>query len=128
VAEALGSRKVNRDALQSCKLVAPSGADNYRVMRQIEDVDPSPVEVGIFSDRLVLLRDLPFGRRITVSVTARNQAGESTAKEATIRLAVSPVPASVSVLVDESTHRDERSGEVHGAFAFVVDEYIQRDP
>jgi hypothetical protein len=53
------------------------GAENYRVMRQVETVDPEPVEVGIFSDRVAILGNLPAGERVTVSVSARNPSGET---------------------------------------------------
>ncbi|HET6408302.1 MAG TPA: hypothetical protein VFG14_10520 [Chthoniobacteraceae bacterium] len=60
------------------------GAENYRVMRQVEDIDPEPVEVGIFTDRLVIFRALPAAKSVIISVSSRNQAGEALA--ATARL------------------------------------------
>ena len=53
------------------------GATNYRVVRQVLTVDSDPVEVGLFTDRLVAISGLPIGQSVTVSVTARNQVGET---------------------------------------------------
>jgi hypothetical protein len=65
---------------------AAVGAENYRVLRQVDTVDPEPVEVGIFTDRVAIMRDLPGGRRVVVSVTARNPAGETRAMSASLRV------------------------------------------
>ena len=55
---------------------AATGAENYRVLRQVEMVDPEPVEVGLFTDRVAIIGDLPDGKKVSVFVTARNPAGE----------------------------------------------------
>ena len=56
-------------------------AKDYRVSRQIVDVDAEPVEVGRFVDREVILQGLPSGREVRVLVTARNESGESLPQE-----------------------------------------------
>jgi hypothetical protein len=61
-------------------------AVNYRVSRQILGVDVEPVEVGLFTDRLVLIGGLPAGKTVEVSVTARNKTGETGAAKAQIAL------------------------------------------
>jgi hypothetical protein len=50
-------------------------------------VDPEPVEVGLFSDRTVIIGGLPSGTSVIVSVTARNPAGETLPTNATIIVA-----------------------------------------
>jgi hypothetical protein len=52
-------------------------ADNYRVTRQIQGVDPEPVEVGLFADPLAIVTSLPFEATVTIQVSARNSAGET---------------------------------------------------
>jgi hypothetical protein len=56
---------------------ASGGAENYRVSRQVQTVDSDPVEVGLFSDRMVIINGLPSGKTVIVSVSARNPAGET---------------------------------------------------
>jgi len=63
---------------------AAVGAENYRVLRQVDTVDPEPVEVGIYADGLVIIQDLPGGKTVIVSVTARNPAGETQAVRASL--------------------------------------------
>ena len=53
------------------------GAENYRVLYQLESVDEEPVEVGLFTGRLALIPNLPTGHLVTISITARNPAGET---------------------------------------------------
>jgi hypothetical protein len=52
-------------------------ADNYRVSRRIQNVDLTPVEVGLFSDPLAIVSGLPTGATVIILVTARNSAGET---------------------------------------------------
>jgi hypothetical protein len=52
-------------------------ADNYRVTRQIQGVDPEPVEVGLFADPLAIVTSLPSEATVTIQVSARNSAGET---------------------------------------------------
>ncbi|HET6406901.1 MAG TPA: fibronectin type III domain-containing protein [Chthoniobacteraceae bacterium] len=66
---------------------AASGAENYRVLHQVQTVDPEPVEVGLFTDRAVIIGGLPSGQTVIVSVTARNPAGETLPTNATIVVA-----------------------------------------
>jgi hypothetical protein len=66
---------------------AASGAENYRVLRQVQTVDGEPVEVGLFSDRMVIINGLPSGKTVIVSVTARNPAGETLPTNSTILVA-----------------------------------------
>jgi hypothetical protein len=66
---------------------AASGAENYRVLRQVQTVDDQPVEVGLFSDRMVIISGLPSGKTVIVSVTARNPAGETLPSNSTIIVA-----------------------------------------
>jgi hypothetical protein len=63
------------------------GAENYRVLRQVQTVDVEPVEVGLFSDRTVIISGLPSGKTVIVSVTARNPAGETLPVNSTIVVA-----------------------------------------
>jgi hypothetical protein len=66
---------------------AAVGAENYRVLRQVQTVDEQPVEVGLFSDRTVIISGLPSGETVIVSVTARNPAGETLPTNSTILVA-----------------------------------------
>jgi hypothetical protein len=66
---------------------ASSGAENYRVTRLVQTVDTEPVEVGLFSDRMVIINGLPSGKTVIVSVTARNPAGETLPANSTILVA-----------------------------------------
>jgi hypothetical protein len=63
------------------------GAANYRVGRQVLTVDVEPVEVGLFSDRMVIIGDLPSGKTVRVTVTARNEAGETLPASSLITIA-----------------------------------------
>jgi hypothetical protein len=63
---------------------AASGAENYRVLRQIQTVDGEPIEVGLFTDRTVIIGGLPSGKTVIVSVSARNPAGETLPTNSTI--------------------------------------------
>ena len=51
-------------------------AKDYRVSRQIVDVDAEPVEIGRFVDREIILQGLPNSKVVRVFVSARNEAGE----------------------------------------------------
>ena len=64
-----------------------TGAENYRVLRQVQTVDSEPVEVGLFSDRVVIINGLPSGKTVIVSVSARNPAGETLPTNSTILVA-----------------------------------------
>jgi len=66
---------------------AASGAENYRVLRQVQTVEDKPVEVGLFSDRTVIINGLPSGKTVIVSVSARNPAGETLPVNSTIVVA-----------------------------------------
>ena len=57
-------------------------ADNYRVMRLVRNVDPEPVEVGLFADPQTVISNLPSGATVTIQVSARNGAGETLPTEA----------------------------------------------
>ena len=62
---------------------APSAvATNYRITWRLQTGDPSIHEPGLYSDRQVLLTDLPRGQTVVVAVTARNRSGETRATEA----------------------------------------------
>ena len=63
------------------------GAANYRVSRQVLTVDAEPVEVGLFSDRMVIIGELPSGKTVRVTVTARNEAGETLPASSLITIA-----------------------------------------
>jgi hypothetical protein len=52
-------------------------ADNYRVTRRIEGIDLNPVEVGLFTDPLAIVSELPIGATVKIQVAARNSAGET---------------------------------------------------
>jgi hypothetical protein len=60
-------------------------AINYRVSRQIVGVDAAPMEIGLFSDPATTIEDLPEGSMVTVSVSARNEAGERRAARVIVR-------------------------------------------
>jgi hypothetical protein len=62
------------------------GAEGYRVLRLVQNVDSSPLEVGLFTDPTAIISGLPSGQTVVVSVSARNEAGET-------------LPASASILV-----------------------------
>jgi hypothetical protein len=64
-----------------------SSADSYRVTRQIQGVDTLPVAVGTVNDPLTIIRDLPSGSSVIVSVTARNGSGETQPVTASIVVA-----------------------------------------
>jgi hypothetical protein len=66
---------------------AAIGAENYRVLRQVQTVDNEPIELGLFSDRMVIINGLPSGKTVIVSVTARNPAGETLPTNSTILVA-----------------------------------------
>jgi hypothetical protein len=66
---------------------AAIGAENYRVLRQVQTVDNEPIEVGLFSDRMVIINGLPSGKTVIVSVSARNPAGETLPTNSTILVA-----------------------------------------
>jgi hypothetical protein len=63
------------------------GAENYRVLRQVQTIEDKPVEVGLFSDRMVIIGGLPSGKTVIVSVTARNPAGETLPTNSSIAIA-----------------------------------------
>jgi hypothetical protein len=63
------------------------GAENYRVTRLVQTVDDQPIEIGLFSDRTVIIGGLPSGKTVIVSVTARNPAGETLPTNSTIAIA-----------------------------------------
>jgi hypothetical protein len=69
------------------RLRSAGGAENYRVLRQVQTVEDKPVEVGLFSDRTVIINGLPSGKTVIVSVTARNPAGETLPMNSTIVIA-----------------------------------------
>jgi hypothetical protein len=52
-------------------------ADNYRVQRLVRNVDSQPIEVGLFTDPLTVISNLPSGSTVSVLVSARNGAGET---------------------------------------------------
>jgi hypothetical protein len=66
---------------------AASGAENYRVLRQVQTLDNEPVEVGLFTDRTVIIGGLPSGKTVRVTVTARNEAGETLPASSIIAIA-----------------------------------------
>lgn len=66
---------------------AATGAESYRVLRQVQTVDTEPVAVGLFSDRTAIIEGLPSGKTVIVSVTARNPAGETAPTNSTIVIA-----------------------------------------
>jgi hypothetical protein len=67
--------------------VKPSiGAESYRVLRQVQTLDVSPVELGLFNEPMTIISGMPSGKTVVVSVSARNEAGET-------------LPATASLLV-----------------------------
>jgi hypothetical protein len=63
------------------------GAESYRVMCLVQTVDASPLEVGLFTDRTAIISGLPGGSTVVVSVSARNEAGETLPTSASILVA-----------------------------------------
>jgi hypothetical protein len=59
-------------------------AVNYRVSWKITGSTDEPTQVGLFSDLQAIITGLAHGTNITVTVQARNSAGESAPMEATI--------------------------------------------
>jgi hypothetical protein len=57
---------------------------NYRVTRTVNNVDASPVEVGLFTDLAAVIRPLPSGTTVRVNVSSRNSSGETVPADATI--------------------------------------------
>jgi hypothetical protein len=66
---------------------ASVGAANYRVLRQVLTVDAEPIEVGLFTDGMVIINGLPGGKTVRVTVTARNEAGETLPASSSIAIA-----------------------------------------
>jgi hypothetical protein len=62
------------------------GAENYRVLRQVQTVDDSPLELGLLNEPMTIISGLPSGKTVVVSVSAHNEAGDT-------------VPTSASFLV-----------------------------
>jgi hypothetical protein len=50
----------------------------------VEGSSDEPVEVGLFSDLAVNLVGLPTGSTVVISVTARNNSGETLPTEVTV--------------------------------------------
>jgi len=44
------------------RLKSAGGAEDYRVLRQVQTVDGQPVEVGLFTDRMVIIQVCPVAR------------------------------------------------------------------
>ena len=63
---------------------ASARAANYRVKWKPQQSSGEPTEVGLFADLVVTLSGLPSGTTIVVSVTARNEAGETQSAEVTV--------------------------------------------
>jgi hypothetical protein len=57
---------------------------DYRVSWKVADGSGDPTVVGLFADLAVTLSGLPSGVSIVVSVTARNNAGETQPAEVTV--------------------------------------------
>jgi hypothetical protein len=63
------------------------GGESYRVLRLVQTVDATPLEVGLFTDPAAIIDDLPSGKTVVVSVSARNEAGETLPTSASILVA-----------------------------------------
>ena len=64
---------------------APSTrALDYRVKWKVQGSTDDPIEVGLFADLAVNLAGLPTGSTIVISVTARNDSGETLPTEVTV--------------------------------------------
>ena len=63
---------------------ASARAINYRVSWKVQNASGDPTVVGLFADLAVTLSGLPSGTTIVVSVTARNDAGETQPASVTI--------------------------------------------
>jgi hypothetical protein len=63
------------------------GAQSYRVLRLIQTVDASPLEVGLFNEPMAIISGLPSGKTVVVTVSARNEAGETLPTSASILVA-----------------------------------------
>ena len=63
---------------------ASARAIDYRVSWKVQNSSGDPTAVGLFADLAVTLSGLPSGATIVVSVTARNEAGETQPANVTI--------------------------------------------
>jgi hypothetical protein len=63
------------------------GAESYRVLRLVQTVDETPIEVGLLNEPMTILSGLPSGKTVVVTVTARNEAGETLPTNNTIVIA-----------------------------------------
>jgi hypothetical protein len=63
------------------------GAANYRVLREVLTIDHEPIEVGLFTDGIAIISGLPSGKTVRVTVTARNEAGETLPASSIIAIA-----------------------------------------
>jgi hypothetical protein len=63
------------------------GAESYRVLRQVQTVDGSPLEIGLFNEPMTIISGLPTGKTVIVTVSAHNEAGDSLPTSASILVA-----------------------------------------
>jgi len=63
------------------------GAESYRVLRLIQTLDASPLEVGLINEPVTIIGGLPSGKTVVVSVSARNEAGETLSTSASLLVA-----------------------------------------
>jgi hypothetical protein len=56
-------------------------AKSYRVTKQVEGVDPEPLDVSVVHDPMTLASGLPSDALVTIAVHARNRTGEARATE-----------------------------------------------
>jgi hypothetical protein len=63
------------------------GAENYRVLRQVQTVDASPLELGLLNEPMTIISGLPAGKTVIVTVSAHNEAGDSLPTSASILVA-----------------------------------------
>jgi hypothetical protein len=63
------------------------GAESYRVLRLIQTIDASPLEVGLFNEPVTIISGVPSGKTVVVSVSARNEAGETLPTSASLLVA-----------------------------------------
>jgi hypothetical protein len=72
-------------------------AKSYRVTKQVEGIDPEPVEVRVVHDSMAIVSGLPADAEVIIAVQARNRAGESKPSEGRRLAALKRVSASQTV-------------------------------
>ncbi|HET6409561.1 MAG TPA: fibronectin type III domain-containing protein [Chthoniobacteraceae bacterium] len=102
-------------------------AKTYRISRQVEGADAEPVMLGLVSEPVAIVRGLPLGAVVRVSVSARNKTGETqpstvefivpNATPATVKMPAPPPVDHQAAVTPRADGRESRSVEDGRAFA-----------